>query len=368
MTNNSIDALRQKLRAPDWQTRKGAVRELDYMTHNPDAIPPLIDALDDAHFTVRHLAAQALGHAQDTRATTGLTKALRDDSMMVRAAAAMSLGQIRNPDAVPALIGALRDPDFHVRDHAAKGLANIGEPSVLALCKAAHDRNEFVHRHACEALSTIGDLTAVDDLLDIAEHEEVNRRINAIRALGKLKAMDALQTCINALDSDDPQEMIDAAYALAAIGDPVAIASLVKRIDEVKVIGRVAEFGDDALPDLIAMLHDSPTLDHLIGTINALERVRNPDAVPYLVPFLRHEEVGIRLATVNALGWIADARPVWDLIPMLHDTSPVGKGRRLCDYVARALNNIGTSDAFDALDRWYGAGGDLDRYAHHDLE
>lgn len=352
---NNIEALAAQLRDRDWNTRKKAVRELDYLADRPAAIPPLLKALQDTHFSVRHAAAQALGHSGDPRAIAPLTKALLDENMMVRAAAAASLGQIGDASAVPALILALRDPDFHVRDHAARGLIGIGAAAVAALCNAAHDPNEFCHRHACEALGAIGDVGAVDALLPLTAHPEVNRRINAIRALGKLRALEALEACIHALSSDNPQEMIDAAYALSAIGDPLAISALIDHLDEAKVIGRVADFGDDALPELIACLHQAPTLEHLVGAINALERVRNPDAVPYLLPFLMHPDVGIRLATINALGWIGDARAEYDLILLLSDDTVLPNGRRLNAYVAKALQLIGTPSATDALDTWYGS-------------
>lgn len=350
---DTIESLYGHLRNPDWKVRQKAVRELDYLADRPGAIPPLIEALNDDHYSVRHAAAQALGHGGDPRASAPLMKALLDEHMLVRAAAAAALGQLGDVRAATALAQALRDPDFLVRDHATRGLVALGGMAVAVLCEAAHDRNEACHRHACEALGAIGDPTAVGALLLLTEHGEVNRRINAIRALGKLKALDALDACVRALESDDLQEVIDAAYALAAIGDPLAIASLIQHLDEASIIGRVADFGDDALPELIACLHQAPTLDHLAGAINALERVRNPDAVPYLLPFLMHPEVNIRWTTINALGWIGDARAEYDLVLLLADDTPLGNGRRINEYVAKALQNIGTSSALDALDTWY---------------
>lgn len=352
---HTIESLNGQLRDPDWKVRKNAVRELDYLADRPSAIPPLIEALNDDHFSVRHAAAQALGHSGDRRATVALMKTLLDENMMVRAAGAAALGQIGDVSAVAALAQALRDPDFLVRDHATRGLIALGAAAVGALCEAAHDRNAECHRHACEALGAIGDLSAVGALLRLTDHAEVNRRINAIRALGKLKALDALAVCLRALESDDLQEVIDAAQALAAIGDPLAISSLINHLDEVNIIGRVAQFGDDALPDLIACLYNAPTLAHLAGAINALERVRNADAVPYLLPFLMHPDLNIRWTTINALGWIGDARAEFDLILLLADDTLLGNGRRLNEYVAKALHNIGTPSALDALDTWYGS-------------
>lgn len=337
----------------DKRTRLRAVEELDYAAENPAAIPPLITALQDPHFSVRHAAAQALGHAGDERAIEHLQTVLQtDDNFMVRGAAAAALGQIRSVQSCAALARALGDTDWHVRHHAAKGLANIGPDAVPVLLQFVHAADLQCHRHACEALGEIGDERAIPPLLALVNHPEAARRVNAIRALGNLAASEALDACLDALDDPDPQVVIDAGYALAAIGDTSAIDPLVERLDNEKLIGRLADFGELALPALLDAIEQPRNTRHLVGIIAALERVKHRDALWPLIEHLSHEAAEVRWAAVNALGWIEEPEAVMFLQQLLEDDSIIN-GRPLYVYVLKALANIDTPEATALIDRWY---------------
>jgi HEAT repeat protein len=337
---------------PDRRTRLRAVEELDYAAEHAQAIPPLLQALNDAHFSVRHAAAQALGHAGDDRAVPSLETLLRTDTnFMVRGAAAAALGQIRSDASCEALAAALSDPDWHVRHHAAQGLQNIGADAVPVLLRQVTSADLECQRHACEALGDIGDARAIPPLLALIEHPDAPRRVNAIRALGKLKAQEAVTPCIAALNDPDPQVVIDAGYALAAIGDPAAIDPLVERLDNEKLIGRLADFGEQALYPLLDALDNPRNLRHRVGIIVALERVRHHAALWPLVEHLSHDAPEVRWAAINALGWIADPQAAMFLENLLDDDAVVN-GRPLYAYALKALANIDTPEANGIIERW----------------
>lgn len=345
--------LSQDLAHRDRRTRLRAVEQLDYAAEHPAAIPPLIQALNDDHFTVRQQAAQALGHAGDDRAVPALQTVLaQDDSFLVRGAAAAALGQIRSVSSCHVLAAALSDTDWHVRHHAAQGLQNIGVAAVPGLLQLVNDPNEHCHRHACETLGALGDPRAIPPLLALVDHPAAPRRVNALRALGKLAAVEALDACLAALDDPDPQVVIDAGYALAAIGDPAAIEPLVARLDNEKLVGRLAEFGEAALPALLAALQAPRNTAHQVGIIAALERIKHRDAVWPLIEQLQDDVPPVRGAAVNALGWIADPQAALFLEKLLDDTTPVN-GRPLYEAVLKALRNINTPQATMMIDAWY---------------
>lgn len=346
-----IEAIIAQSKAPDWRKRKSAIEALDYISENPAVILPLVAALDDPHFSVRHAAAQALGHAADTRAVPKLIDTLHDENFMVRAAAAAALGQIRDERACPALAAALNDKDFHVRHHAAEGLANIGMAALEVLIERINHPDEQCHRHACEALSKIGDRLAVPPLMALITHPDANRRINAIRALGKLRAYEATEAIIAALDDPDPQVVIDAGYALAAIGDERAIEPLSLRLDNEKLIRRLADFGEAALPALLKALEAPHSTPHLIGVIVALEAVKHRAALWPLIPFLQDAEVAVRWATVNALAWLGEPEAAPFLAPLLDDDSRIN-GRPLYVDVVKALQKIDTPQARRLIEDW----------------
>ena len=89
---------------------------------------------------------------------------LRDEDWIVRADAAAELGRMGEgaKDAVPALIQALQDSDAEVRYNATWALGNIGEGAVPALIQALQGPDEGVRWNAAEALGKIGTPEALE--------------------------------------------------------------------------------------------------------------------------------------------------------------------------------------------------------------
>jgi HEAT repeat protein len=96
----------------------------------PEALPDLIQALEDADPQVRRNAAKAVGRAGASAAPVApaLVAALRDPEPDVAAAAATALGKIGPgaAGAAPALLEALHHPNTEVRAHAAEALSMLG--------------------------------------------------------------------------------------------------------------------------------------------------------------------------------------------------------------------------------------------------
>lgn len=99
---------------------------------NTTALPALIAALDDPHFTVRQAAAYALGKIKDTSAIPALQKALHDSNSRVRENIVYALGEIGGTSAIPALIKALQDTDIVITDRTLGALKRIGTSEALA--------------------------------------------------------------------------------------------------------------------------------------------------------------------------------------------------------------------------------------------
>jgi HEAT repeat protein len=92
---------------------------------DPQAVPPLIQALGDGWDAVRAAAAEALGNLGDPQAIPALIKALGDYWYDVRRAAAEALGKLGDPQAIPALIQALGDYQDDVRRAAQQAIQQI---------------------------------------------------------------------------------------------------------------------------------------------------------------------------------------------------------------------------------------------------
>jgi hypothetical protein len=103
----------------------------------PEAVPPLIQTLEDENTNARRAAAYALGEVgpEAMAAVPALVQALDDEDHLVRQITAEALGKIgpRAVVAVPALIQTLTDEDSAVRWSSTYALGNIGPGAVDAV-------------------------------------------------------------------------------------------------------------------------------------------------------------------------------------------------------------------------------------------
>jgi HEAT repeat protein/tRNA A-37 threonylcarbamoyl transferase component Bud32 len=125
-----------------------------------EAIPALVDALEDEDVAVRWDAAKALGKMGP--AAAGAVPALaavihQQNDAIVRQYAVAALGKIGPPAkaAVPALIGALKERASHLDEQAGDALVSIGPAAVPALIEAMKDDDPQVRLKAATALTRI---------------------------------------------------------------------------------------------------------------------------------------------------------------------------------------------------------------------
>jgi len=151
--------LMDMLRHEDASRRRIAVVALgDARSVGRDAIPELVEGLEDKDEAVRREAARALGKIGATAAVPSLVVALSDaPDDLVRASAAEALGRIgsRATVAIPALIAALKHADDGVCEAAACALVKIGLPAAPALIEAVTDDDRRLHLRAAAVLTEI---------------------------------------------------------------------------------------------------------------------------------------------------------------------------------------------------------------------
>ncbi len=123
----------------------------------PDAIPGLLEVLEDRDEAVRREAARVLGKIGAVAAVPSLVVALSDAPDLVRVSAAEALGRIgqRATVAIPALIAALKHADDGVSEAAARALVTIGLPAAPALIEAVTDDDARLRKRAATVLTEI---------------------------------------------------------------------------------------------------------------------------------------------------------------------------------------------------------------------
>jgi HEAT repeat protein len=128
------------------------------------AVKPLAEHLKDDYYPVRYYAAFALGEIGPQAQVRALMEALkREDVEFVRRGIASAMGRV-GPQAVPALVDALEDRNDSMRHSAALALSQIGpsaKAAVPALTKALNDPVDFVQAAAGMALKRIDAVAAV---------------------------------------------------------------------------------------------------------------------------------------------------------------------------------------------------------------
>lgn len=275
-------------------------------------------------------------------------KALCDNDDQVREAAASALGALGDPQAVVPLIEALEDSALLVRGAAAGALGALGDARAFEpLVRALGDSHRWVHEAAVKALVALKDGRTVGLLIEALGDGQLLGREAAARALGALEDRRALDPLVEALGSGDSPVRLAAANALVAFGEPKWKRWIhgnpedferLARSGEPRVFGLfVKALGDcglatrKAIVKAISMLADRRCVEPLtkalgdryrpirVAAASALGELGDPRAVEPLIAALGDSEWLVREAATKALEAMGDARAVEPLIAVLGD-------------------------------------------------
>lgn len=127
--------------------------------------------------------------AVEKRIGARLSEVLRDDPVAeVRREAARALGAAaqHDEDVVEPLIAALGDGNDGVRRAAALSLGRTSDPRAVDALLRTLAEQPVLWEEASAALATAGDLTTVERVLPLVEHESTQVRRGALRAVAAL--------------------------------------------------------------------------------------------------------------------------------------------------------------------------------------
>lgn len=184
----------------------------------------LCRVLREGNDAQRCLAAQALGRIGDRDAVAALTVFLMDEDEDIRVDAAEALGLLRDIGAGAALLDSLvSDPCGDVKVKAVTALGRLGyREAAPFLRRLVRGRDDSVVWDDGEAL---GD--GWDDWVDI--------QIEAVSALARMRASEAVPDIVAAIDDEMGQDLSEAGMtALSRLGEPgvAALAGYLKAKDE----------------------------------------------------------------------------------------------------------------------------------------
>ncbi|MDY6819648.1 MAG: HEAT repeat domain-containing protein [Halobacteriales archaeon] len=226
---NAVPPLVDRLNDTDPRVRERAARSLGILA-DPRAVDPLIQHLDDEHPRVRREVAEALGAIGSDKAVSALQDLLEDSNESVRRIAIDGLGNLGRPEPIPDLVEALSDPSPIVRRAAVFAIIDL-------LSNAPADRSHDIRERAVDRLKETDDRELIDTLVEILEESsQTAQRRNTAWLLGRITAdagrRKAVRALIDALEDDDEFTRRFAATSLVEIGGLIVEEELFEVIDD----------------------------------------------------------------------------------------------------------------------------------------
>jgi HEAT repeat protein len=335
--------------------------------HDPALVHALVDALREGHrdFSVLSSALKLLA-VTGVDLTTALADLLRHPEADLRIQAALGLGMQRSPDAVAPLLEALDDVDDNVRFHAIESLGRLHPPSAVEpLARIAESHDFFLAFPALDALARIQDPGVAHRIVPLLADELIGDQ--AADALGQIGDEDSVGPLVAALERPGVS-VASIVGALAAIhrryenmpaGGAHIEAIVRQRVSAVggqQIIDTAARATGASLRDCIVCLGwlrgaaVERALTLMLGRadaqhelIEAIVRFGSP-MVDRLVTQLGQEDRDARRAAAIALGRIGDARAVPALLAQL-----AADDRELFVPIVGALARLGDRRAFEPL-------------------
>ena len=215
--------LRSFLGSAKASVRASAARAIG-LIGDRNAVPMLMQGLEDADPVAGQRAAEAIGRIGDVSAVPGLIQMVGSGADDVRGRAALALGMLKAEQAVPALASLLRSAGPGNKRAAAEALAAIGTPGAIGALmeplytEALSDGDMTPARHAAMIGLESAGKAAVAPLAAGLEASDADVRAHAAEVLGWIGSAEATQALAKALSDPVPAVRSQAAWALGEVG------------------------------------------------------------------------------------------------------------------------------------------------------
>lgn len=321
---------------------------------DPDAVEPLIEALNDRSSEVKANAIHSLGQLGDQRAVVPLLRRLEDPDDLVSSQAALALAELGDTRAIGPMIELLRTVNKWQCSAVASALGKFKDPSVIKplierlqsskqnFLDSPHTDMSFIslRRSIALSLSMINDEQATDTLLEILSDRDTvslaqtgkyvelphTTQIAAEELL--LRQSPVVMTILYQLLQDSEYKVryntIKALINIANIQvlDAISVALSDKNADiQLMAIRSLAEHkAEKALGPLIETLGD-PNWEVRLEVVKALGNYRNPEAFKILVNMLQDKSQNVRSGAALTLGNLGEPEAFTFLQQSLEDES-----------------------------------------------
>jgi HEAT repeat protein len=190
-----------------------------------------IRALGDRRAWRRATAAYRLGDMACPDAVPAILERVEDHDPDVRAAAARSLGRLAASEAAAPLVRTLVDGTVP-RAIAFRALLDIGSGALPVLRDLVYHPDQNVRMSAVELLGWLGEASDDAILIDAVRDPAAEVRARAAGALGRLAAFEGAEALTGALDDRIYFVRLHAARGLGQVGEQAAVPRLLRQARE----------------------------------------------------------------------------------------------------------------------------------------
>lgn len=307
----AVHALIAALKDDDTNVRYHAIEALGKLKA-VDAVDALAEIVEASDFFLGFAALEALTQIGDARIAPRMVPLLENE--LLRDPTINLLGQLGDDSVVAPLTGILNSPTTTSTSLITRALASLSD---------RYEEQYGEGRYIAELTSREISPTGVQNLIDELESSSKEDLRSIALVLGWLKSAGvdrALTRLMGRVDLRD--EIVEALVRHGSATVELLISQLTAEDLEVRRAAAVAlgRIGDaSATPALVSALSDEPVA---IDAANALAQIGDPEAVDGLLNLLGNDDAPVRQAAVSALNSILPPSMSKRIIPLLHDRDP----------------------------------------------
>jgi HEAT repeat protein len=268
----------------------------------------------------------------------------------VRAAACRALGRLGDGRAAAALVGRIQEGAPEERAAAAAALGRLPIESLEGLCACLDPRaGEETVVAALEAVRVAAASAFEADVLALARAPSPGTRLAALRAAAALPGTRTELALFRALGDRDERVQMEVLELLVERGGDRTGATLIAllsaadslRFRVIRALGRLR--AAEAVPKLEALYADAP-LHERVEIIRALAAIAPPGVTDLLRPRLRAPESDIRHVAAFGLAQVAGPEDIPTLVAMAADDDWAMRNE-----AARGLGRLGLPESRPTL-------------------
>ena len=343
----------------------------------------LYDYIDTDDVNIKREIPVILGKMGNSESETVLINFLKDENPLIRKNSLKALVKIIELKNIKHILETLNDENIDVRKESIRVLGSIGSKRAIdPLSEILKDNDPKIRNLAKNAMNKIFKKIESNDILyEILKGKNVNARKEAIKLLGMLKDVNAIDTLIKSFDSTVAsirrasyrailqilQNKIDeriinslaekswrirmySTKILGEIGDLNTIETVFKLIEDENgnvrkaAIDALINFKSDKVIEMAkSSLKNSNWKIRRTG-VKLLIRVGSKDSINSLISCLDDDDVYIKSWAAMALGKIKDVDSIEPFIQLLKETDD-----KIRLSAVKALGEIGNKDAIKPL-------------------